>query len=339
MRRQPPLRRLLALVGAARDFLASAEPPPVAGAILMLAAPDASHATKGGVDEEEGRASWWLFQFLAILLELVLGLFVFGRMRRSSAAKGAAWRSCIVGYLLIWPEIPLVAAAAATSVRDYAITKSSKIKTNESPSSSVQSLEQRRELSSYVMDDTLIRPTIIAWFDDRAAVEATYGQISTWDTSGVTDMFMLFCVRQSWMDGESWWDDCVLTTSSFNENIGAWDTSGVTRMYGMFLGASSFNQNIGGWNVANVNNMGFMFGYTSAFDQDIGGWNVANVRDMHYMFHLASAFDQDIGTWDLGRNGHVRDVPPRLGLQPGHRRVGHLWCYEHAPDVQPGLGL
>lgn len=171
MRRQPPLRRLLALVGAARDFLASAEPPPVAGAILMLAAPDASHATKGGVDEEEGRASWWLFQFLAILLELVLGLFVFGRMRRSSAAKGAAWRSCVVGYLLIWPEIPLVAAAAATSVRDYAITKSSKIKTNESPSSSVQSLEQRRELSSYVMDDTLIRPTIIAWFDDRAAVD------------------------------------------------------------------------------------------------------------------------------------------------------------------------
>ena len=43
----------------------------------MLAAPD---ATKGGVDEEEGRASWWLFQFLAILLELVLGLFVFGRV-------------------------------------------------------------------------------------------------------------------------------------------------------------------------------------------------------------------------------------------------------------------
>merc|ERR1712138_288767 len=113
----------------------------------MLAAPD---ATKGGVDEEEGRASWWLFQFLAILLELVLGLFVFGRVvpRRSSSAKGAAWRSYVVSYLLISPEIALV-AAAATSVRgsDYAITRSSKIKINESPSSSVQGLEQRRVLS------------------------------------------------------------------------------------------------------------------------------------------------------------------------------------------------
>ena len=97
-----------------------------ASAEVALAAPD---ATKSGVDEEEaahGRASWWPFQFLAILLELLLGLFVFGRIipRRSSLAKGAAWRSYVAAYLLISPEIALV-AAAATSVRgsDYAITK------------------------------------------------------------------------------------------------------------------------------------------------------------------------------------------------------------------------
>ena len=101
--------------------------------------------TKGGIDEEEAaqgcldRASWWLFQFLAILLELVLGLFVFGRVIPwCSSSKGAAWRSSVVSYLLIWGDFAHV--AAETSVRgrsDYAITKSSKIKTNESPSSSV----------------------------------------------------------------------------------------------------------------------------------------------------------------------------------------------------------
>ena len=141
-----------------------------ASAELMLPAPDATKG--GGVDEEEGRASWWLFQFLAILLELVLGLFVFGRTipRRSSAAKGAAWRSYVVSYLLISPEIALV-AAAATSVRgsDYAITKSSKIKTNESPSSSVQSLEQRRVLSGYVMTDSNIRTAVAAWLADATS--------------------------------------------------------------------------------------------------------------------------------------------------------------------------
>ena len=140
-----------------------------ASAEVALAAPD---ATKSGVDEEEaaqgylGRASWWPFQSLAILLELLLGLFVFGRIipRRSSLAKGAAWRSYVAAYLLISPEIALV-AAAATSVRgsDYAITKSSKIKTNESPSSSVQSLEQRRVLSGYVMTDSNIRTAVAAW--------------------------------------------------------------------------------------------------------------------------------------------------------------------------------
>ena len=106
------------------------------------------------------------FQFLALLLELLLGLFVFGRIipRRSSLAKGAAWRSYVAAYLLISPEIALV-AAAATSVRgsDYTITKSSKIKTNESPSSSVQSLEQRRVLSGYVMTDSNIRTAVAAW--------------------------------------------------------------------------------------------------------------------------------------------------------------------------------
>ena len=105
--------------------VASVEQAPVPGTILILAAPNAA---KGGVDEEEAAqsslewASSCLFKFLAISIEIVLGLFVFGRVipRCSSAAKGAAWRSCVVGYLLIWPEIALV-AAAATSVRgsDY----------------------------------------------------------------------------------------------------------------------------------------------------------------------------------------------------------------------------
>jgi len=201
-----------------------------------------NHAANGGVDEEEevaqghlGRASWWLFQFLAILLELVLGLFVFGRVipRRRSSAKGAAWRSYVVTYLLISPEIALV-AAAATSVRgsDYTITKSSKIKTNESPSSSVQSLEQRRVLSGYVMTDSNIRTARDAWLADASAAETTYGHISTWDTSGVTDMSWLFCGSSSYSSY-----GCNTAAASFNEDISAWDTSGVTTLREMFYRA------------------------------------------------------------------------------------------------------
>merc|ERR1719174_2658605 len=86
--------------------VASAELAPTPGTTMQFMAPD---ATKGGVDEEEaaqsylGRASWRLFQVLASVVP-----------RRSSSAKGAAWRSSVVGYLVIWGD---ATGAAETSVR------------------------------------------------------------------------------------------------------------------------------------------------------------------------------------------------------------------------------
>jgi len=133
--------------------------------------------------------------------------------------------------------------------------------------------------SGYVMDDVLIRPTIIAWFDDRAVVEADYGHISTWDTSGVTDMAYLFCAIPGW-------SDCNTAALSFNEDISAWDTSSVTSMYMMFVMASSFNQPIGKWSVDSVTSMEMMFDGdpgNSAFDQDLG-WCVADDVDLRYAF-------------------------------------------------------
>ena len=43
-------------------------------------------------------------------------------------------------------------------------------------------------ITGYVMDDDSIRTAVAAWFADQSAAEATYGHISTWETSGVTDM-------------------------------------------------------------------------------------------------------------------------------------------------------
>ena len=75
--------------------------------------------------------------------------------------------------------------------------------------------------------DESIRTAVRAWMEDRAAAEATYGHISTWETSEVTDMSELFA------------------DSSFNEDISAWDTSGVTDMTRMFEEATSFDQDLG----------------------------------------------------------------------------------------------
>jgi len=54
--------------------------------------------------------------------------------------------------------------------------------------------------------------------------------ISSWDTSSVTDMSYMFS-----------------SARGFIQDIGSWDTSSVTDMSTMFYQASSFNQDISGW--------------------------------------------------------------------------------------------
>ena len=167
----------------------------------------------------------------------------------SSYARRSAWSARVVGVLLA-PTASLAAARPASRV-SHEFTRT------------------RRKLG-YVMDNDSIRTAVAAWIDDATVAWATYGHISTWDVSGVTDMSMLFCVRQGHMDGNSAYDDCVLK-SSFNEDIGAWDTSGVTTMYAMFWSASSFNQDIGNWAVHSVTNIGGLFS-GSDFGQDLSSW-------------------------------------------------------------------
>ena len=120
--------------------------------------------------------------------------------------------------------------------------------------------------------------------------------ISTWNTSQVTDMSFLFGVRHGWMEGDSQYNGCVLSTASFNENISAWDTSSVKNMESMFCGASAFNQPLGDWSVDKVTNMCGMFQGAWAFNQPIGDWSVDKVTNMCWinmcgMFGGAWAFN------------------------------------------------
>ena len=136
----------------------------------------------------------------------------------------------------------------------------------------------QRKLAGYVMDDSTIRTAVAAWFDDRSGAEATYGPISRWETGGVTDMSWLFCVRQEWMDGESWYDDCGFR--------GCWESRPIAEYDSCVLpaSASSFNEDIGEWAVHSVTDMGGMFWYASSFNQTLGWCVDDGVR-------LGAAFD------------------------------------------------
>ena len=131
--------------------------------------------------------------------------------------------------------------------------------------------------AAVVLDDTTIRDAVTAWLADATAAEASYGHISAWDTSQVTDMKQLF------------------QNSIFNDDISAWDTSAVTNMFATFGSAEQFDQPLNDWNVSGVTSMVGMFAHAETFNQPLDAWDVSRVTSLDDMFYYAHAFDQDLG--------------------------------------------
>ena len=131
--------------------------------------------------------------------------------------------------------------------------------------------------------------------------------IGNWDTSSVTNMDRMFYQNAVFNQDIGNWNTSSVTnmswmfrnSSAFNQDIGNWDTSSVTIMGWMFRNSSAFNQDIGNWDTSSVTNMGRMFDQTAVFNQDIGNWNTSSVTNMGYMFAYNAVFNQDIGDWDV----------------------------------------
>jgi len=105
-----------------------------------------------------------------------------------------------------------------------------------------------------------IQTAVDLWDSDLSAATTTYGNISDWDVSQVTDMSQLFYHKPD-----------------FNYDIRNWDVGNVTDMRQMFYEASSFNQPIGDWDMSSVTDMSYMFYYATSLNQDISSWCVTNI--------------------------------------------------------------
>ena len=68
-----------------------------------------------------------------------------------------------------------------------------------------------------VMNDSTLQTAIDLWVSDEAIALSTYCDISTWDTSSVTNMAYLFHRYETNVD--------YRTGSTANHNISSWDVS------------------------------------------------------------------------------------------------------------------
>ena len=83
------------------------------------------------------------------------------------------------------------------------------------------------------LTDANIHQAVIDWIEDPTTAETTYGHISDWDVSNVTNMSFLFGTQTSPPPADY---------TNLNEDLSDWDVSNVTNMSGMFRRASHFNQ-------------------------------------------------------------------------------------------------
>ena len=157
-----------------------------------------------------------------------------------------------------------------------------------------------------------LRTAVKEWLEDNKKAEASYGHISDWDNTEVTNMQEMF------------WGD-----TKFNQPLGNWDVSNVTNMESMFRDALSFNQDLSNWDVSSVTDMSYMFKEAVSFNQPIGNWDVSKVTDMSYMFRKATSFNQPLNNWDVSS---VTDMSYMFEYTPFNQPIGD-WDVSNVTDV------
>jgi surface protein len=169
--------------------------------------------------------------------------------------------------------------------------------------------------------DANIQAAVDLWVSDSSAATTTYGIISDWDVSQVTDMSRLFYNK-----------------TTFNDEISNWNVSNVTNMGFMFFGASAFNQpiNTSGdiWNTTSVTNMVGMFKGATVFNGDISSWNTAAVTSTKEMFMDANAFNGNISSWNTAAVTNMREM--FLGARSFNRAIptsGTSWNTAAVTDM------
>ena len=94
-----------------------------------------------------------------------------------------------------------------------------------------------------------LQTAVDLWISNNSTALSTYGVISAWDVSLITDMSELFKNK-----------------TTFNDDISSWNVSNVITMNAMFSSANSFNGDLSSWDVSSVTDMNLMFFSANSFN-------------------------------------------------------------------------
>ena len=137
-----------------------------------------------------------------------------------------------------------------------------------------------------------LQTAVDEWASDSTSATETYGDISTWDVSAITDMSDLF---NGW--NKSNWNFTSLDLSN-------WDMSNKTDISQMFSNCPNLTSlNVVGWNVENVEQCYGLFYNCSGLETlDITGWSLPSVTNMNGMFSTCESLNTLIGYENLVQN-------------------------------------
>ena len=144
--------------------------------------------------------------------------------------------------------------------------------------------------------------------------------LSTWDTSNVTDMSNMFynCGNLISLEGIKNWDTSKVTGMSYmfyncgkltSLDLSGWDTSKVTNMGGMFQSCKNLTnlEGLENWDTSKVTNMNSMFYDCGKLTSlDLSEWDTSKVTNMGNMFYNCNNLTSlDLSSFDTS---HVTDM-------------------------------
>jgi surface protein len=139
-------------------------------------------------------------------------------------------------------------------------------------------------ITNYAMTDSSIRDAVALYFSSFDTYANTYGDISTWDVSGCTNLNTLFFDKHT-----------------FNGDVSKWNVSNVTYMNSLFNGCYNFNRDLSAWDMGKVTDMYCMFQFCNSFTSDLSKWNVSNCFEFGYCFKHCYIFNSDLSRWNISK--------------------------------------